>query len=209
MSIENISISIDPSPLVSIVKTVIREELQPTLYGNDNTLAAVVVEEVANNTSIYHRIRDVVNEEIAGGSTFKAEVERVISDYTSKAVFDSTVKDIIHTEAERIVRDNLDYSDLAAEIDASDVAAYIKMSRLAAEINAGDIANEISCSDIANELSVSDIANEIDIENLADTIAEQHMTDVSETLAVKLDYKKLAAALLDVIAERSQPKPTV
>lgn len=209
MSIENISISIDPSPLVSIVKTVIREELQPTLYGNDNTLAAVVVEEVANNTSIYHRIRDVVNEEIAGGSTFKAEVERIISDYTSKAVFDCTVKDIIHTEAERIVRDNLDYSDLAAEIDASDVAAYIKMSRLAAEINAGDIANEISCSDIANEISTADIANEIDVENLADTLAEQHMTDIAAEVSDKINYKKLATALLEVIAERSQPKPTV
>lgn len=191
MSIENISISIDPSPLVSIVKTVIREELQPTLYGNDNTLAAVINEEVEVSPRIHARIVGI------------------ISDYTSKSEFDSTVKDIIHTEAERIVRDNLDYSDLAAEIDASDVAAYIKMSRLAAEINTGDIAAEISLHDIASELSTSDIANEIDIENLADTIAEQHMTDVSETLAVKLDYKKLAAALLDVIAERSQPKSTV
>lgn len=191
MSIENISISIDPSPLVSIVKTVIREELQPTLYGNDNTLAAVINEEVAVSPRIHDRIVSI------------------ISNYTTKSEFDCTVKDIIHTEAERIVRDNLDYSDLAAEIDASDVAAYIKMSRLAAEINACDIANEISCNDIANEISTADIANEIDIENLADTIAEQHMTDVSETLAVKLDYKKLAAALLDVIAERSQPKSTV
>ena len=191
MSIENISISIDPSPLRTFIKSIVKEELQPTLYGNDHTLAQLVQEEVEVSPRIHGRIVSI------------------ISDYTTKSEFDSTVKDIIHTEADRIVRDNLDYSDIAAEIDASDVAAYIKMSRLAAEINAADIANEISCSDIANELSVSDIANEIDIENLADTIAEQHMTDISETLAVKLDYKKLAAALLDVIAERSQPKPTV
>jgi hypothetical protein len=191
MSIENISVSIDPSPLVSIVKTVIREELQPTLYGNDNTLAAVINEEVAVSPRIHDRIVSI------------------ISDYTTKSEFDCTVKDIIHTEAERIVRDNLDYSDLAAEIDASDVAAYIKMSRLAAEINACDIANEISCSDIANELSVSDIADEIDIENLADTIAKQHMIDIAAEVSEKINYKKLAAELLDVIAERSQPKPTV
>lgn len=190
MSIENISISIDPSPLVSIVKTVIREELQPTLYGNDNTLAAVINEEISVSPRIHDRIVGI------------------ISDYTGKSEFDCAVKDVVSRDIQRLVRDNLDYSDLAAEIDASDVAAYIKMSRLAAEINSYDIAAEISCSDIANEISTADIAGEIDIENLADTIAEQHMTDISETLAVKLDYKKLAAALLDVIAERSKPATT-
>lgn len=190
MSIENISVSIDPSPLVSIVKTVIREELQPTLYGNDNTLAAVINEEVAVSPRIHDRIVSI------------------ISDYTDKSEFGFKVKGIVEDNIQSLVRDNIDYSDLAAEIDASDIVSHIRMSRLAAEINSYDIAAEISLSDIAGEISTADIAGEIDIENLADTIAEQHMTDISETLAVKLDYKKLAAALLDVIAERSKPATT-
>jgi len=188
MSIENISISIDPSPLVSIVKTVIREELQPTLYDKHNSLASVVNEEIINNPRIHDRIVGI------------------ISDYTGKAVFDHTVTDIVGNNIERLVRDNIDYSDLAAEIDVSDVAAYIKIGRLAAEVSTSDIAAEISLHDIASELSVSDIADEIDIENLADTIVEQHID--LESIADKIDYKKLATALLDVIAERSQPKPT-
>lgn len=186
MSIENINISIDPSPLVSIVKTVIREELQPSLYGNDNSLAQLVQEEVAVSPRIHDRIVSI------------------ISDYTDKSEFGFKVKGIVEDNIQSLVRDNLDYSDLAAEIDLSDVASYIRIGRLAAEINTGDIAAEISLSDIAGEISTADIASEIDIENLADTIAEQHMTDISETLAVKLDYKKLAAELLDVIAERSK-----
>lgn len=190
MSIENISISIDPSPLVSIVKTVIREELQPTLYGNDNSLAATINEEISNSPVVRDRILSVVRENM------------------DTPVFENAVNSIVGNNIEILVRDNINYSDLAAEIDASDVAAYIKMSRLAAEINSYDIAAEISLSDIAGEISTADIASEIDIENLADTIAEQHMTDISETLAVKLDYKKLAAALLDVIAERSKPATT-
>lgn len=189
MSIENISISIDPSPLVNIVKTVIREELQPTLYGNDNSLAAVVNEEIANSPRIHDRIVGI------------------ISDYTGKSEFDRTVKDIVEGNIADLVRSNINYSDLAAEIDASDVAAYIKMSRLAAEINAYDIATEISCRDIADEISTADIADEIDIENLADTIAEQHMTDIAAEVSEKIDYKKLATALLDVIAERSKSAP--
>lgn len=188
MSIENISISIDPSPLVSIVKTVIREELQPTLYGNDNTLAATINEEIRNSPVVHDRILSVVRENM------------------DTRVFEDAVSDIVSSNIERLVSDNINYSDLAAEIDASDVAAYIKMSRLAAEINAADIANEIPLNDIASEISTADIASEIDIEDLADTIVQEHID--LESIADKIDYKKLATALLDVIAQRSKPATT-
>lgn len=188
MSTENISISIDPSPLRTFIKSIVKEEMQPTLYGNDHTLAQLVQEEVEVSPRIHARIVSI------------------ISDYTSRSEFDSTVKDIIHTEADRIVRGNIDYSDLVAEIDLSDVASYIRIGRLAAEINTGDIAAEISLHDIASELSVRDIADEIDPENLADIIVQQHID--LESIADKIDYKKLATALLDVIAERSKSAPT-
>ena len=186
MSIENISVSIDPSPLRTFVKTIISEELQPSLYGNDNSLAQLVQEEVAVSPRIHDRIVGI------------------ISDYTDKSEFGFKVKGIVEDNIQSLVRDNLDYSDLASEIDASDIASYIRMSRLAAEINAADIANEISLHDIASELSTSDIANEIDIENLADTIATQHTISIAAEVAEKINYKKLAAELLDVIAERSK-----
>jgi hypothetical protein len=184
MSIENISVSIDPSPLVNLVKTVIREELQPTLYGNDNSLAAVVNDEIDNSPRIHDRILSVVRENM------------------ETRLFEDAVKDIVSSGIERLVADNISYSDLADEIDASDVASYIRLNRLAAEINAADIANEISMSEIADQISPSDIASEIDIESLADTVAEQHMADIADKVSDKIDYKKLAAALLDVISER-------
>ena len=132
----------------------------------------------------------------------------IISDYTGKSEFDRTVTDIVGNNIADLVRDNINYCDLVDEIDVSDVASYIKIGRLAAEINTGDIAAEISLHDIASELSVSDIADEIDIESLADTIADQHMTDIAAEVSEKIDYKKLATALLDVIAERSKPATT-
>lgn len=186
MSIENISVSIDPSPLVNLVKTVIREELQPTLYGNDNCLAAVVNDEIDNSPRIRDRILSVVNEHM--------ETRR----------FEDSVNDIVSSGIERRINDNINYEEIAENIDASDVASYIRLSRLAAEINAADIANEISVSEIADQISPSDIASEIDMDILAQTVVEEHMIDISETLEAKLDYKKLASALLDVIAERSK-----
>lgn len=170
MSIENISISIDPSPLRTFIKSIVKEEADPTLYDNDCIL-------------------DIVKK------------------HTESREFECVVSDIVRGDIADLVRDNISYSDLAEEIDVSDVASYIRMSRLAAEVDISDIASEISLDSIASELSISDIASEIDIEDLADTIAEQHMTDISETLAVKIDYKKLAAALLDVISERSKSAP--
>lgn len=184
MSTENISISIDPSPLRTFIKSIVKEEMQPTLYGNDHTLAAVINEEVAVSPRIYDRIVGI------------------ITDYTSKYEFTSAVKGIVEDNIADLVRNNIDYSDLVAEIDLSDVASYIRIGRLAAEINTGDIAAEISLHDIASELSVRDIADEIDPENLADIIVQQHID--LESIADKLDYKKLATALLDVIAERSK-----
>lgn len=186
MSIENISISIDPSPLVSIVKTVIREELQPTLYGNDNTLAETINEEIRNSPVVRDRILSVVRENM------------------ETRLFEDSVKDIVGSNIERLVNDNINYEEIAENIDASDVASYVRISRLAAEIDHSEVANQLSLSDIAGEISTADIASEIDIENLADTIVTQHMTDIAETVSEKIDYKKLAVALLDVIAERSK-----
>ena len=183
MSIENISISIDPSPLVSIVKTVLRDELQPTLYGNGNSIAAMVDKSIAV----------VVNDEIDNSPRVHDRIVSIISDYTDKSEFDRTVRDI--------VENCINYREIADNIDAEDVASHISPSRVAAYVHTADIANEISVSDVAEEmaeriqsdLDYTEIANNIQLADLASEI------DV-ETLMDKIDYRKLAKALLSEFA---------
>lgn len=186
MSIENISISIDPSPLVNIIKTVIRDEMQPTLYGNDNTLAAVVNDEIDNSPRIKDRILSLVRENM------------------ETRLFEDAVSDIVSSNIERLVNDNINYREIADNIDAEDVASHLSASRIAAYVHTADIANEISVSDVAEEmaekiqsdLDYTEIANNIQLADLASEI------DV-ETLMDKIDYRKLAKALLAEFASKT------
>ena len=154
MSIENISISIDPSPLVNIIKTVIRDEMQPTLYGNGNILSQMINDEIENSPRVKERMQS-------------------------------------------LVEDHINYREIADNIDAEDVASHLSASRIAAYVHIADIANEISVSDVAEEmadkiqsdLDYTEIANNIQLADLASEI------DV-ETLMDKIDYRKLAKALL-------------
>lgn len=158
MSIENISVSIDSSPIRNFIKTVLREELQPTLYGHDNTIATIVNDEIENSPTIKERI-------------------------------------------ENLVENRINYREIAENIDAEDVASHISPSRVAAYMNSSDIANEISVSDVAEEmaeriqsdLDYTEIAHNIQLADLASEI------DV-ETLMDKIDYRKLAKALLSEFA---------
>ena len=127
MSIENISISIDPSPLVSIIKAVIREEMQPTLYDN--------------------------------GKEFENKIEDLIVDF-----FENSHR------ADRLISRSIDHGELAGNIDMADLAGEISYRELASEIDTDDVAHRI----------------EIDMDSLAENI----------------DYKKLAAALLEEMAVR-------
>jgi hypothetical protein len=172
MSIENISISIDPSPIRNLIKTVVREETQPTLYGSDNTVAQVVREEVENNP----QISDILTQKF--------------TDFMDTRTFENMINGIV------------DVTEVAEALDMSDLAGYISIRRLAAEINSSDIASEMSTSDIASELSISDIANEIDLENLADTIVSEHLISVSDELANKINYKLLARELIIALTEK-------
>lgn len=158
MSIENISISIDPSPLVNIIKTVIRDEMQPTLYGNDNTLAAVVNDEIDNSPRVHDRVLFLINQ-IMDGSKFNQRIDAAISEF-----FDNGYS------ASRVIARAIDYGEVAAALDAS------------------DIASEISYRDLASEIDTDEIANRIEID--------------MDSLAENIDYKKLAAALLEEMAVR-------
>lgn len=185
MSIENISISIDPSPLVNIIKTVIRDEMQPTLYGNDNSIAQVVNEEIDNNPRVHDRVLFLINQ-IMDGSKFNQRIDAAISDFFENGY-----------SASSVIARAIDYKEIADNIDAEDVASHLSPSRIAAYVHISDIANEISVSDVAEEmaekiqsdLDYTEIANNIQLADLASEI------DV-ETLMDKIDYRKLAKALL-------------
>lgn len=159
MSTENtVSISIDPSPLVSIIKKVISEELQPTLYGNDNSLAQVVTEEIDNNPRVHDRVSALISK-VMEGATFEKRIDNAITDFFENGF-----------SASRVIARAIDYGEVAGCIDASDLASEISYRELASEIDADEIANRI----------------EIDMDSLAENI----------------DYKKLAAALLEEMAVR-------
>lgn len=148
MSTENISISIDPSPLRTFIKSIVKEEAEPTLYDNDR-----ILETVKAHTKTYE--------------------------------FSRVVKDIVNDDISGLICDNLSYKDLAAEVSNR------------------DIANEISCSDIADELPCREIARHINIHDLAEALTDLYPT-LEADVSAKIDYKRLAIALLDVITERAQ-----
>lgn len=153
MSTENtVSISIDPSPLRTFIKSIVKEEVEPTLYDN-------------------------------------ARILETVRKYTETQEFGEALLNKLHDDfadfVRDFVRDNISYTDLAAEI-----STY-------------DIANEISCSDIADEVPCREIARHINIHDLAEALTDLYPT-LEADVSAKIDYKRLAIALLDVITERSK-----
>lgn len=145
MSTENISISIDPSPLVSIIKKVISEEMQPTLYGNDNTLAQVIVEEITQNGDIGDHIRGIAEDSV---------------DY-------SRLSDEL--KYSRLAA-NINSYDIAREFTAEDIAAEVSLSGIADELSTTDIANEIDVASVASEIEMSEIVEALDYKKLAEAL---------------------------------------
>lgn len=90
----------------------------------------------------------------------------------------------------------------------------ITPEEVAKEISVGDIANEISLCDVAQEIDLSDLAAEVDISGMEEQIAnnlnysevgnavwERNEEAIIETVIEKLDYKMLANALIESLAE--------
>ena len=149
MSTENtVSISIDPSPLRTFIKSIVKEEVEPTLYDN-------------------------------------ARILETVRKHTETPEFAEVMLNKLHDDFADCVRDNISYTDLAAEIS----------------INA--IADEISCSDIADEIPCREIARHINIHDLAEALTDLYPT-LEADVSAKIDYKRLAIALLDVITERTK-----
>lgn len=158
MSTENISISIDPSPLASFITAIVREQLQPTLYDNDNPVAQVVNEEIANNPKVRASITTMITNVVDSASLVDKINDCIVG------FFENSYR------ADRLISRSIDHGELAGNIDMADLAGEISYRELASEIDTDDVAHRI----------------EIDMDSLAENI----------------DYKKLAAALLEEMAVR-------
>ena len=147
MSIENITISIPSDPIRNLVKSVIKDELQPTLYGNDNTLVGVIHDEIESSPRVQEHLKSVVIDTVLNSS----KVEEFINDSLTNAADNSRS---FRRAVENAVAGCIDYGDIASNIEVREIAA------------------RISASDIASEMCVNDIANEICLDSLANAVVE-------------------------------------
>jgi len=142
-----ITVSIPSDPIRTLVKSVLKDELQPTLYGNDNALVGVIHEEVEVSPRVQQHLRLTIEREVNENSVIEDRIREVTEDWMRHS-----------RSAKRAVEDAvgscIDYSELASSIDCCDIASHI------------------SYSDIADELDKSEIAREIDKDSLAEAVIE-------------------------------------
>jgi hypothetical protein len=150
----DITISVPSDPFRALIKSVIKDELQPTLYGNDNTLAGTIHEEIEGSPRVQDHLKSVVVDTVRNSSA----VEDFINDSLGRAADNSPR---FRRAIEESVSEAIDYSEIASNIEAS------------------DIADHISASDIAEAVSVRGIAEEICMDTLAERIAD-HELDYSK-----------------------------
>lgn len=120
----------------------------------------------------------------------------------SKLSEEIDTRDFIDNIAEHIA-ENADLSSLIAEhIDKEDIASMVKD-----EIDMDDLAEKV-VEDIS--VSEAEVASNIDLEELAGFLDSEELAGLvqvdNEAVAEHIDYKKLANALLDAIAERERKK---
>ena len=96
------------------------------------------------------------------------------------------------TDIESIVRNSIDYSELASSVDMCDLADYIDTNDIAYHINREDIAEHIDTYDVACNVDIdySDLADNIDYNSL-----QEYTTDA-------IDMDILAQTVSEKIADR-------
>lgn len=143
----DITISIPSEPIRDMVKSIVKEEMQPTLYGNDNPIACVINDEIDNSPRIAERIEKLAINAVVNSS----EVEDFINDSISSAAENS--RDFRRV-IEAAVEGCIDYSEIANSIEVREVADRISSSDIASEINVADVANEICIETLADHIEI-------------------------------------------------------
>lgn len=177
MNVENISISIDPAPIIPLVRTMIREEMVPTLYDSSHPVAQVVQEEIDQSP----RIRDRISEIASGVFTDKISNDAYVRDEIGDMVTERLSSDRML----RRVAQEINLMDLAAEIDSNAVAEEISLRDIASELSLSDIADEISLSDLAGEIEidVETVVQQLDYSKLAKAILDEIRREAIESVA--------------------------
>lgn len=177
MNVENISISIDPAPILPLVRTMIREEMAPTLYDSSHLVAQVVQEEIAESPRICDRIAEIAS----GVLTDKISNDAYVRDEIGDIVTERLSSD----RALRRVAQEINLMDLAAEIDSNAVAEEISLRDIASELSLSDIADEISLSDLAGEIEidVDTVVQQLDYSKLAKAILDEIRREAIESVA--------------------------
>jgi len=168
----DITVSIPSDPFRTLIKSVIKDELQPTLYGNDNALVGVIHEEIEVSPRVQEHLRTVAVKAVLESS----QVEEFINDSLTSAADNSRS---FRRAVESAVEGCIDYNEIAANIEVREIAD---------RINASDIADEISVEDVANEICMDTLAeriadHELDYEKLAKALLREIRAEAAKTNA--------------------------
>ena len=124
---------------------------------------------------------------------------RSIASVDTAAVAKAVVRDFNISE---MVAKHYTLDDVVAEIDLESVANRVDVQsiveRVQEELDPNDMVDydkiDLDYSELASNLDYSDLAGEIDTSNIASEVEVD-----AEEVAEHLDYKRLAAALLDAV----------
>ena len=98
-------------------------------------------------------------------------------------------------EVGQAIVSNLDYSQLTATISTSDVADNLDLNQLSEVIDYNQIVNTVDYAAIASHINVEDLVKQVDLNYVSGIVADLVSLD---NLAERIDYRKLAMALLEI-----------
>lgn len=144
-----IEVTLDPEVIETIVRKIVSEMQQPTLFGNADRLD--------------DKTQDLVSEFILG------EIE-------NRSSFERAIVSLMENNADSIA-DNIDYRNLARQLNTSDIAEELDLRSVAIEIDKLDLAKEIDLADLSDELNYESIADNVNIESLATAVLSEMPKD--------------------------------
>jgi len=134
----DITISIPSDPFRTMIKTIIAETAQPTLFDtsedNIERLKAVVIDTVINSSAVEDFVNDSLTNAADNSRSFRRSVENAVEGC-------------------------IDYSEIADNIEVREIADRISASDIASEMCVNDIANEICLDDVAEAIIERDGIN--------------------------------------------------
>lgn len=98
-------------------------------------------------------------------------------------------------EVGQAIVSNLDYQQLTASISTSEIADNLDLNQLSENLDYNQMVDSIDYGAIASHINVGDLVKEIDLNYVSGMVADLVSLD---NLAERIDYRKLAMALLEL-----------